>query len=214
MTDTRPHGARGARRTALVLTASDRSAAGTRDDTSGAVLAERLAALGFAVERSVVADDQDDIERALRDGAEVHPLIVTTGGTGLTPRDVTPQATLAVVDYEVPGLAEAIRAEGRLKTPFAALSRAVVGVRGRTLIVNTPGSPKGAAESLEAIVPVLDHALETLAGPHDHDAAEGGGAAGSGALIEEAGDAPADSTADQHAFGRPEDGFVEPEDAD
>lgn len=186
-------------RTALVLTASDRSAAGTREDASGAVLADRLTALGFVVDRAVVADDRDEIESALRAAAEVHPLIVTTGGTGLTPRDVTPQATQAVIDYEVPGLAEAIRAEGRLATPFAALSRAVVGVRGRTLIVNTPGSPKGAAESLEAIVPVLDHALETLAGPHDHggDAEDGG---------------PAASTEDQHAFGRAAD--ADPEDAD
>jgi molybdenum cofactor synthesis domain-containing protein len=155
-------------RTALVLTASDRSAAGAREDLSGTVLAERLEGLGFAVDRAVVADDVEAIGSALRSGAERHRLIVTTGGTGLTPRDVTPQATLAVIDYEVPGLAEAMRAEGRAKTPFASLSRAVVGVRGRTLIVNTPGSPKGAAESLEAIVPVLDHALETLAGPHDH----------------------------------------------
>jgi molybdenum cofactor synthesis domain-containing protein len=156
-------------RTALVLTASDRSAAGTREDASGTALADRLAALGFEVERAVVADDRALIEGALRTGAVRHPLIVTTGGTGLTPRDVTPQATLAVVDYEVPGLAEAIRAAGRAKTPFADLSRAVVGVRGRTLIVNTPGSPNAAAESLDAIVAVLDHALETLAGPHDHD---------------------------------------------
>jgi hypothetical protein len=86
----------------------------------------------------------------------------------LTPRDVTPQATLAVIDYAVPGLAEAMRAEGRQHTPMADLSRAVVGVRGRTLIVNLPGSPRGAIESLNAIVPVLDHALETLAGPFDH----------------------------------------------
>ena len=89
-----------------------------------------------------------------------------------------------------------------MKSPFADLSRSVVGVRGRTLIVNTPGSPKGAAESLEAIVPVLDHALETLAGPHDHGRGDGDS------------DAPADSTEDQHAFGRPEDPFSEPEDAD
>lgn len=191
-------------RTALVLTASDRSAAGTRDDTSGALLADRLTALGFVVDRATVADDQTLIEQVLIDAAEVHPLIVTTGGTGLTPRDVTPQATLAVIDYEVPGLAEAIRAEGRASTPLADLSRAVVGVRGRTLIVNTPGSPKGAAESLEAIVAVLDHALETLAGPHDH-----GRGAGSGD-----GDAPADSTEDQHAFGRPDARDDEPEDAD
>jgi molybdenum cofactor synthesis domain-containing protein len=163
-------GVPGSPRSALVLTASDRSAAGTREDASGTVLAERLTGLGFAVDRQVVADDQDAIAAALRAGAEAHALIVTTGGTGLTPRDVTPQATQAVVDFEVPGLAEAIRAEGRAKTPFASLSRAVVGVRGRTLIVNTPGSPKGASESLEAIVPVLDHALETLAGPHDHGA--------------------------------------------
>jgi len=155
-------------RTALVLTASDRSAAGTREDVSGDGVAARLEALGFVVERSVVADDRATIEAALRAAAERHPLVVTTGGTGLTPRDVTPQATLAVVDYEVPGLAEAIRADGRLKTPFAALSRAVVGVRGRSLIVNLPGSPRGALESIEAIVPVLDHALETLAGPFDH----------------------------------------------
>jgi molybdenum cofactor synthesis domain-containing protein len=159
-----------ASRTALVLTASDRSAAGTREDASGAALAERLAGLGFDVERRVVPDDQATIAAALRDGAASHPLIVTTGGTGLTPRDVTPQATRDVIDYEVPGLAEAMRADGRAKTPFAALSRSVVGVRGRSLIVNTPGSPKGALESLEAVIPVLDHALETLAGPHDHGA--------------------------------------------
>jgi molybdenum cofactor synthesis domain-containing protein len=159
-----------ASRTALVLTASDRSAAGTREDASGSALAERLTGLGFAVERRVVPDDQAAIAAALRDGAASHPLVVTTGGTGLTPRDVTPQATLEVIDYEVPGLAEAMRADGRVKTPFAALSRSVVGVRGRSLIVNTPGSPKGALESLEAVIPVLDHALETLAGPHDHGA--------------------------------------------
>jgi molybdopterin adenylyltransferase len=188
-------------RTALVLTASDRSAAGTRDDTSGAVLADRLTALGFVVERAVVADEREDIEQALRDASEHHPLIVTTGGTGLTPRDVTPQATRAVIDFEVPGLAEAIRADGRARTPLADLSRAVVGVRGRSLIVNTPGSPRGAAESLEAIVAVLDHALETLAGPHDHDVS---GAAAAGPVpLDPHGDAPGDSTEDQHAFGRP-----------
>jgi molybdenum cofactor synthesis domain-containing protein len=159
-------------RTALVLTASDRSAAGEREDTSGADVSRRLEQLGFAVERMVVPDEKGRISRALAAATAVHPLVVTTGGTGLTPRDVTPQATKAIVDYEVPGMAEAMRAAGRAKTPFADLSRGVVGVRGRTLIVNLPGSPKGALESLEALVPLLDHALETLAGPHDHAAAE------------------------------------------
>jgi molybdenum cofactor synthesis domain-containing protein len=162
-------------RSALVLTASDGVAFGVRADESGARLAEKLEALGFAVERLVVADDEEAIEVALTTGAERHPLIVTTGGTGLTPRDVTPQATARVVDYEVPGLAEAMRAAGRATTPMADLSRGLVGVRRGTLIVNTPGSPKGAIESFDAIEPVLEHALETLAGPYDHATRSKGG---------------------------------------
>ncbi len=158
----------GSPRSALVLTASDGASAGVRDDASGDALEARLEGLGFVVERALVSDDREAIEAALRAGAGRHALIVTTGGTGLTPRDVTPQATRAVIDYEVPGLAEAMRAAGRAKTPLADLSRGVVGVAGRTLVVNVPGSPKGATESLEAIVGVLDHALETLAGPFDH----------------------------------------------
>lgn len=157
-------------RTALVITASDGAAAGVREDASGAGVTERLRSLGFEVERTIVPDDRAAIERALIDATARHALVLTTGGTGLTPRDVTPQATRAVIDYEVPGLAEAMRAAGRAKTPFADLSRGVVGVRGRSLIANLPGSPSGAIESLEAIEAVLDHALETLAGPHDHGA--------------------------------------------
>jgi len=156
------------RRTAYVLTVSDRGAAGDRTDATGAALAARLADLGFEVERAVVPDERAQIEPALVAACARHPLVVTTGGTGLTPRDVTPQATLAVIDYEVPGLAEAMRADGRAATPMAILSRAVVGVRGRALIVNLPGSPRGAMESLASIEPVLPHALETLRGPFDH----------------------------------------------
>jgi molybdenum cofactor synthesis domain-containing protein len=156
------------RRTAYVLTVSDRGATGDRADATGAALAARLADLGFDVERAIVPDERALIEPALVAASARHPLVVTTGGTGLTPRDVTPQATLAVIDYEVPGLAEAMRADGRAATPMAILSRAVVGVRGRTLIVNLPGSPRGATESLAAIEPVLGHALETLGGPFDH----------------------------------------------
>jgi molybdenum cofactor synthesis domain-containing protein len=157
-------------RRALVLTASDGVVAGVREDASGARLAERLAVLGFTVDRAAVPDDRSAIEAALMAASDSHALIITTGGTGLTPRDVTPQATLSVIDYDVPGLAEAMRAAGRSTTPFADLSRGVVGVRGRTLIVNVPGSPSAAAESLAALEPALDHALDTLAGPYDHEA--------------------------------------------
>lgn len=155
-------------RRALVVTVSDGVASGARQDASGERLAQRLAELGFAVDRTTVPDERWQIEEALVAGVAGHALIVTTGGTGLTPRDVTPQATAAIVEYEVPGLAELIRAEGRRSTPMAALSRGVVGVRAGTLVVNVPGSPGGAIESLEAIVPVLAHALETLQGPFDH----------------------------------------------
>ena len=163
------------RRSALVLTVSDGVAAGARDDASGEAVAGRLEALGFDVERGVVPDDVPVIAAAIRGGAAVHRLVVTTGGTGLTPRDVTPQATAAVIDYEVPGLAEAMRAEGRRSTPMAALSRGLAGVAGRALVVNVPGSPRGAVESLDAVIPVLDHALETLSGPFDHDTARAAG---------------------------------------
>ncbi len=153
---------------ALVITASDGVAAGAREDASGADVASRLLALGYVVDRQTVPDERWQLEAALIEGAADHELVVTTGGTGLTPRDVTPQATQAVIEYEVPGLAEAMRAAGRASTPLADLSRGIVGVRGRTLIVNLPGSPRGALESLTAIEAVLDHALETLAGPFDH----------------------------------------------
>jgi molybdopterin adenylyltransferase len=156
-------------RRAVVITASDGVSAGTREDTSGASVEERLQALGFFVQRAVLPDEQAILTEVLRETAKAHDLVVTTGGTGLTPRDVTPQATKDAIDYEVPGLAEAMRAAGRASTPFADLSRGVVGVIGKALVVNLPGSPRGALESLAAIEGVLDHALETLAGPYDHD---------------------------------------------
>ena len=142
-------------RRALVITVSDGVAVGERDDASGAALAERLTALGFLVDRRAVPDEGWQVEEALVEGVAGHALVITTGGTGLTPRDITPQATATVVDYEVPGLAELIRAEGRRSTPMAALSRGVVGVRAGARVINVPGSPRGALESLEAIVPVL-----------------------------------------------------------
>ena len=157
---------------AFVLTTSDGSFHGARPDDSGAMLEARLTELGYSVERSLVPDDVDRIRDTLTGAAARHRLVLTTGGTGLTPRDVTPQATAAVIDYEVPGLAETMRAEGRRSTPMAALSRGIAGVRGRSLIVNLPGSPKGALESLAAIEAVLPHALETLAGPFDHGRTE------------------------------------------
>ena len=164
-------GSSAAGRRALVLTVSDGVAAGVREDRSGSVIADRLSALGLSLDRGLVADDRAAISAAIRVAARTHDLIVTTGGTGLTPRDVTPEATLDAIDLAVPGLAEAMRAAGRAKNPLADLSRAVAGVVGRCLVVNVPGSPAGAGESLEAIVGVLPHALETLAGPFDHGGA-------------------------------------------
>lgn len=160
---------------AFILTVSDGVANGTREDRSGALLEARLTALGARVERGVVADDGSAISAAVQAAARSHPLVLTTGGTGLTPRDVTPQATRAVLDQEIPGIAEAMRAAGRRSTPLADLSRAVAGMLGTSLVINLPGSPTGALESLAAVEPLLAHAIETLAGPHDHDASRAPG---------------------------------------
>ena len=158
---------------ALVVTVSDRVTAGVRDDASGDHLAQRLVALGFAVDRAILPDEQAQISHLLTLAAETHALILTTGGTGLTPRDVTPQATKSVLEYEVPGIPELMRAEGARSTPYAYLSRAVAGILNRCLIVNLPGSTRGARESMAALEPILTHALGTIAGPFDHDPARG-----------------------------------------
>ncbi|MDA8126083.1 MAG: MogA/MoaB family molybdenum cofactor biosynthesis protein [Deltaproteobacteria bacterium] len=156
---------------AVVITVSDKGSRGEREDLSGPELTAMLQKAGIdIVGRRIIPDEQDQIRSALRkesDGGQVD-LIVTTGGTGVSPRDVTPDATLAVIDRQIPGMAEEMRRASAAITPHAMISRAVVGIRGRTLIINLPGSPKGARENLAVLMPALRHAIEKIKGdPRD-----------------------------------------------
>jgi molybdopterin adenylyltransferase len=155
--------------TAAVLTISDSSAAGRREDLSGPAVRAALEGKGFnVVANSLVKDDQPDIEVALLEMCHQAQLVVTTGGTGIAERDLTPEATRSVADKIIDGISERMRAEGGKKTPLAALSRGVCAVRGKSLILNLPGSPSVATESLAAVIDILPHALELLTGKTDH----------------------------------------------
>ncbi len=156
--------------TAAILTLSDQGAAGRRQDTSGPLIRERLAGLGIEVTELLIRpDDPEVIVGQLRAWVDVGiALVVTTGGTGFGPRDNTPEATRRVIEREAPGLAELMRAEGLRKTPMAALSRGLCGIAGRTLIVNLPGSERAVSENLDALAPVLPHALQLIGGDTEH----------------------------------------------
>jgi len=156
---------------AHVITVSDGATHGQREDKSGPALVGILYANQYEITGPEIVPDERDriaaaITRAVDSGSN---LVITTGGTGLGPRDVTPQATASVLDYDVPGLTELMRRTGLESTPMAALTRGVAGVRGQTLVINVPGSPKGAVESLEAVMPVLEHALALLRGDTKHE---------------------------------------------
>lgn len=153
--------------TAGVITVSDKGARGEREDKSGQEVIGMLEGMGSSVLHTmIIPDEKDQIKAALLEYADIRTLdiIVTTGGTGVSPRDVTPDATLEVVEKEVPGMAEAMRRESAAVTPHAMISRAVVGIRGSSLIVNLPGSPRGARQNLAVILPALKHAIEKIKG--------------------------------------------------
>ena len=157
-----------------IITVSDRSSQGVREDSSGPAIAAVLAGIAIDVRQTlIIPDEKDKIKEAIVKWADKEnlDLIITTGGTGVSPRDVTPDATLEVIDRQLPGMAEAMRHQSMQITPYAMISRAIAGIRGRALIVNLPGSPKGAKENLNVILPALKHAIEKIKG----DTAECGG---------------------------------------
>ncbi|MDP2853253.1 MAG: MogA/MoaB family molybdenum cofactor biosynthesis protein [Smithellaceae bacterium] len=150
-----------------IITVSDKGSQGKREDKSGPAIAEMLAGAAIDIKHTlIIPDEVDQIQKAIIQFADVEKLdvILTTGGTGVSPRDLTPDATLKVIDKEVPGMAEAMRIASSKVTPHAMISRAIVGIRGRCLIINLPGSPKGAQENLAAILPALQHAIEKIRG--------------------------------------------------
>ena len=150
-----------------IITVSDKGSQGKREDLSGPAIAEMLAGAAISIKKTlIIPDEVDQISKAIMQFADIEQLdlILTTGGTGVSPRDLTPDATLKVIDKEIPGMAEAMRIASMKITPHAMISRAIAGIRGRCLIINLPGSPKGAKENLSSVLPALKHAIEKIKG--------------------------------------------------